>query len=88
MRWYACVSVSGIMSGERSPFHLLASQMRTSSKSSAPSIHRIRVQVRVTLLLGTKEPLFKWSVFGHTGGMPSHMAAVLQIVSKAGSRLV
>jgi hypothetical protein len=56
------------VSGELSLFHLLANRMRKSSKSSGPSIHGIRVQVRVTLLIGTKEP--QWSVFGHTWGCP------------------
>jgi hypothetical protein len=74
------------VSCELSLFHLLANRMRKSSKSSGPSIHGIRVQVRVTLLIGTKEP--QWSVFGHTWGMPCHMASVVQIVSKAGSRHV
>jgi hypothetical protein len=41
------------VSGELSLFHLLANRMRKSSKSSGPSIHRIRIQVRVTLLIGT-----------------------------------
>jgi hypothetical protein len=58
------------VSGELSLFHLLANRMRKSSKSSGPSIHRIRVQVRVTLLIGTKEPQFNGLYSGIPGGCP------------------
>jgi hypothetical protein len=58
------------VSGELSPFHLLANRMRKSSKSSGPSIHRIKVQVRVRLLTAIKEPQFNGQYSGIPGGCP------------------